>query len=296
MNNNPAAVIERLDNRQLLSAVTIDATPASDTVVIGRLGPAFVITINGTATTVPDSTTTSLTINALGGDDTVRIDDNDGREITIDPGAGKDRIEVDGGPGLVRLLASPGDDEVRVNSDNVGTAELLLVGADRLERIEVGLGGRFENAPGSTVELATNTSVNFGDIELCAPMIETNSRVFDGRTYYGNMVGSTTPGSATLSLAAGCFADQLLVDYGAEAGLSTVAGVAVGANDLVIAPQINGDGNLDGRVDLADFGILRAGFGLFDQGLGGGDFNGDGIVDLADFGLLRANFGRTLTS
>ena len=53
-----------------------------------------------------------------------------------------------------------------------------------------------------------------------------------------------------------------------------------------------GDANGDGSVDLQDFGLLKANFGV----TGGatwaqGDFNGDGNVDLQDFGLLKANFG-----
>jgi len=56
-----------------------------------------------------------------------------------------------------------------------------------------------------------------------------------------------------------------------------------------------GDANGDGRVDLADFGILRSNFGsLFAGGPAAGDFDGDGDVDLADFGLLRARFGDEL--
>ncbi len=53
---------------------------------------------------------------------------------------------------------------------------------------------------------------------------------------------------------------------------------------------IRGDADLNGTVDLADFGILRANFGT-QAGYGGGDFNGDGLVSLADFGLLRSSFG-----
>ncbi|MEM7809235.1 MAG: choice-of-anchor M domain-containing protein [Planctomycetota bacterium] len=55
--------------------------------------------------------------------------------------------------------------------------------------------------------------------------------------------------------------------------------------------RLAGDADLDGDVDLADFGRLRAGFGTFTD-WSQGDFDGDGTVTLADFGLLRANFGQ----
>ncbi len=54
---------------------------------------------------------------------------------------------------------------------------------------------------------------------------------------------------------------------------------------------IGGDATLDGIVDLADFGVLRANFGITHGYVTTGDFNGDGLVNLADFGILRANFG-----
>lgn len=53
-----------------------------------------------------------------------------------------------------------------------------------------------------------------------------------------------------------------------------------------------GDANGDGRVDLADFGILKSNFGSGTT-LAEGDFNGDGKVDLADFGILKENFGKS---
>ncbi len=53
---------------------------------------------------------------------------------------------------------------------------------------------------------------------------------------------------------------------------------------------VRGDANLDGVVNLADFGVLRASFGDA-AGWAAGDFTGDGVVNLADFGLLRSNFG-----
>lgn len=54
--------------------------------------------------------------------------------------------------------------------------------------------------------------------------------------------------------------------------------------------RVPGDANDDGRVDLADFGILKAHFGAGSL-VTEGDFDASLTVDLADFGILKANFG-----
>lgn len=66
-------------------------------------------------------------------------------------------------------------------------------------------------------------------------------------------------------------------------------------HDFTIATPA--DFNLDGSVDLQDFGLLKASFGAtsgatWEQG----DANYDGAVDLQDFGLLKANFGTGASS
>ena len=56
-----------------------------------------------------------------------------------------------------------------------------------------------------------------------------------------------------------------------------------------------GDANRDRAVTIADFALLRAGFGgpgLFSDG----DFNYDGQVTIADFAILRGNFGTSLAA
>ena len=53
-----------------------------------------------------------------------------------------------------------------------------------------------------------------------------------------------------------------------------------------------GDANFDGRVDLSDFGVLKANFGS-GKYRNQGDFDSDGQVTLSDFGVLKANFGQT---
>lgn len=62
-----------------------------------------------------------------------------------------------------------------------------------------------------------------------------------------------------------------------------------------VDPAQPGDVNLDGSVDLADFGVLKAHFGGGARRTGG-DLTGDGLVGLADFGLLKQNFGKSTAS
>jgi hypothetical protein len=53
-----------------------------------------------------------------------------------------------------------------------------------------------------------------------------------------------------------------------------------------------GDANLDQKVDLNDFGLLKLNFGA-GQTWAEGDFDSSGAVDLSDFGMLKQNFGQS---
>ncbi|MFO0898334.1 MAG: ELWxxDGT repeat protein [Pirellulales bacterium] len=86
-------------------------------------------------------------------------------------------------------------------------------------------------------------------------------------------------------------------------GIGVVAGKLVLFTDnaagelwsLALNPSLAGDANGDGRVDLTDFGILKANFGTGTT-RAEGDFDGNGQVDLSDFGILKAEFGAGGTS
>jgi hypothetical protein len=56
---------------------------------------------------------------------------------------------------------------------------------------------------------------------------------------------------------------------------------------------VPGDANRDGRVDLADFGILKQNFGLMPATWEQGNFDDEPSVSLSDFGVLKENFGKT---
>jgi hypothetical protein len=61
---------------------------------------------------------------------------------------------------------------------------------------------------------------------------------------------------------------------------------------------LNGDANLDGKVNALDFNALATSFGV-NAGASvwnGGDFNYDGNVDTTDFTALAQNFNQVLPS
>ena len=90
-------------------------------------------------------------------------------------------------------------------------------------------------------------------------------------------------------------------DHGAEDGAGIVSSAAdthhgVGYRDNGAAVEVKytfyGDANLDGTVNLADFGTVKKNFGTTSGATWSeGDFNYDGKVNLGDFGLLKANYG-----
>ena len=115
-----------------------------------------------------------------------------------------------------------------------------------------------------TVTASGNVTL-FGDLPLPNESVDVIG--------YGNFSGDlTVAGDPSLP--------GLLLDFVAGSGVGRVEGSALYA----------GDANLDAKVDLTDFVILRNHFNQSGNWLAG-DFTGDGRVDLADFVVLRNNFG-----
>jgi hypothetical protein len=58
-------------------------------------------------------------------------------------------------------------------------------------------------------------------------------------------------------------------------------------------PELPGDANHDGNVDVADLGILASNWQQSPRTFSQGDFNEDGTVDVADLGILASNWQRS---
>jgi hypothetical protein len=110
---------------------------------------------------------------------------------------------------------------------------------------------------------------------------------------FANIVGwvangvNGTPGGVITSSAA-------LPGYGVGVvdGNDGVLGTTVSSGTIEVAYTLEGDANLDGKVDITDFNIFAPNFGLpTTLGWEAGDFNYSGTVDIGDFNLFAGNFG-----
>jgi hypothetical protein len=101
-----------------------------------------------------------------------------------------------------------------------------------------------------------------------------------------------TRNGAALTGTAGTGINSLRIsDYGTGSSLSGVTELFFD-NLMVTAPGLNGDYNLNGAVDSADYVIWRKTLGLVGAGLPA-DGNGNNQIDLNDYTVWRTNFHRT---
>ena len=90
--------------------------------------------------------------------------------------------------------------------------------------------------------------------------------------------------------------DDLAVGYAEASALfasfpASFFGESIDDTTLLVRLVRNGDSNLDGTINLADFNRLASSFGSTNALWDDGDFNYDGNVNLSDFNLLAANYG-----
>jgi hypothetical protein len=77
--------------------------------------------------------------------------------------------------------------------------------------------------------------------------------------------------------------------------LSTLSGVALTANSIIVQAAVLGDANLDGKVTPADLTIWANNFNNQTATWLQGDFNKDGKVTPADLTIWANHFNQTLT-
>ncbi|MGN6366668.1 MAG: beta strand repeat-containing protein [Phycisphaerae bacterium] len=76
-------------------------------------------------------------------------------------------------------------------------------------------------------------------------------------------------------------------------GFTTFAGQPVDQNSLLLAPELLGDANIDGKVDLTDLSTVLNHFGTAAPNWTDGNFDNAATIDLTDLSDVLNNFGTT---
>ena len=139
-----------------------------------------------------------------------------------------------------------------------------------------------------------NVSASLGTNDLLLENLTTSQTVaasdmslaYNGAT---NTATFTFPG-----LADGVLPDGRYRATVRAAGITDAAGNPMPTDHVFNFVFLVGDANNDGRVDLDDFDILAANFGMSGRDFAHGDFDYNGTVNLSDFNLLAGRFGTAL--
>jgi hypothetical protein len=112
----------------------------------------------------------------------------------------------------------------------------------------------------------------------------------------GSWNGSGAGGAINSSLAAASsLSDGVGYGLGSQIAPTSIGPFSVATGDTLIRYALDGDADLSGNVNLADFNRLAGSFGQANKVWVDGDSNYNGLINLTDFNALAGNFGGALS-
>jgi hypothetical protein len=84
-----------------------------------------------------------------------------------------------------------------------------------------------------------------------------------------------------------------LAPYNARAGGMNITPGIVQGSDTIAMYTYGGDANLDGKINIDDYGLIDSHVGQSGTAFGwhNGDFNYDGKINIDDYGIIDGNIG-----
>jgi hypothetical protein len=111
----------------------------------------------------------------------------------------------------------------------------------------------------------------------------------------GRTTGNTWNGSGIISSNAGASGGLTSLGVVTADQIGKAGGIFSGQNvasgNILVAYTYGGDANLDGKLNVDDYGRIDSNIGLGTTGWYNGDFNYDGKVNVDDYGILDSNIG-----
>ena len=208
-------------------------------------------------------------------------------ELRIDSGGGSDAIAVTDATGLVSVDTGSGADQLTINTDSGSAGDPpLTVRFDRSDDLNT-----LDLHPGGTLDLADHDLIlNYSSV---SPVGIWTGSEYDGLTGHiaaGRIFSSSAIGQ--LKKLGVAEAREALGITGTET--ATFADQSVDSTAVLIKFTWGGDANLDGKINIDDYGridgnVAQSGvvFGWFN-----GDFNLDGKINIDDYGIIDGNINQ----
>jgi hypothetical protein len=134
----------------------------------------------------------------------------------------------------------------------------------------------------ATLSITGGATVNMNDNELA--LRNTSADEIGAMIFSGALGSVLAPENSIFTLGTAPAPDVLFITGGETALFS---GLTVTAQDVLVKYTYGGDANLDGVVDVADYGAIDNWIQFpGTAGYVNGDFNYDGVIDVADYGFI----------
>jgi hypothetical protein len=302
-------------NNLAQTLTTITGTSGNDTYHVVRVGSQLHIYENTPPVGQPTYASelsalgASLTINSLGGDDSLTVDTGGQpslglAQLIFNAGAGENSLALSGGSARIDGTATGGTLNTTVaagaqlSTNRLMQNGLTLEGNSRMTLLPVGgtsVVTSLNLASGATLDIGNNALVV--DYSGTSPVATARQQIVSGRGLTG--LGATWTGAGITSSAAAqanaTEPESRSVGYAENSALplgpyAMFRGQAVDATSVLIAYTRTADANLDGLVDDEDVTVLGASYapGASNGVWALGDFEYNGFIDDDDVTLLGA--------
>jgi hypothetical protein len=263
-----------------MTSVTLNAGKGSDT-----------IDLHGTGAS------TSVIINGGGGHDVLTLSAAASSPVTFNGGLnsdGGDVLNVNAGTYTFAADASTGSTDLSVN---VGASGAVIFSASQH------LAGLSISGGNATLSQDGNRFISMSALTITGGYLDPTDNdlivrggiegIWNGHQYtgilgmvgYGRQGGSgirTFPGKRTLGVASA-----------AELGIRSFDGETLTGSEVLVKYTYGGDANLDGKINIDDYGRIDAHVGQSGSVFGwyNGDFNYDGKINIDDYGIIDSVIG-----
>jgi hypothetical protein len=218
--------------------------------------------------------------------------------LSFSSGGGNDAVRLMSGSYTFAADLSPALHNVAVTVD--AGASATFTATQHLANLVIN--GNASLAPGGNIVMNTSALAVTGRLDLAdnnlildyagaSPLVSVTNLIATGRnggSWTGNGI-ITSAANGNLTTLGVAEASQVL-DLAANQ-TALFAGETVDATAVLVKYTYGGDANLDGKLNVDDYGRIDSSIGLVASGWFNGDFNYDGKIDVDDYGVIDSNIG-----